>query len=55
MGLCAEVRPVVTVISGACVASAEVYNNETKTTRAPGVCLSLFCRDRRYGSVSIAN
>jgi hypothetical protein len=34
LGLRAEVRPVVTVVSGACVASAEVYNNQTKATRA---------------------
>jgi hypothetical protein len=34
LGYRAEVRPVVTLISGACIASAEVYNNETKATRA---------------------
>ncbi len=34
LGPRAEVRPVVTVISGACIASAEVYNNATKVTRA---------------------
>jgi hypothetical protein len=34
LGYRAEVRPVVTVTGGACIASAEVYNNETKATRA---------------------
>jgi hypothetical protein len=34
LGQRAEVRPVVTVTGGACVASAEVYNNITKQTRA---------------------
>jgi hypothetical protein len=35
LGLRAEVRPVVAVNEGAaCIASAEVYNNETKATRA---------------------
>ncbi len=34
LGVRAEVRPVVTIISGACIASAEVYNNQTKATRA---------------------
>jgi hypothetical protein len=34
LGLRADVRPVVTVTGGACIASAEVYNNITKATRA---------------------
>jgi len=34
LGQRADVRPVVTVTGGACIASAEVYNNETKATRA---------------------
>jgi hypothetical protein len=34
LGQRAEVRPVVTVTSGACIASAEVFNNTTKATRA---------------------
>jgi hypothetical protein len=34
LGLRADVRPVVTVTGGACIASAEVYNNDTKATRA---------------------
>ena len=35
LGQRAKVRPVVTVTEGAaCIASAEVYNNETKATRA---------------------
>ena len=33
LGQRADVRPVVTVTGGACIASAEVYNNETKETR----------------------
>ncbi len=34
LGQRAEVRPVVVVNGGACIASAEVYNNVTKATRA---------------------
>jgi hypothetical protein len=34
LGARAEVRPVVTVTSGACIASAEVFNKVTKVTRA---------------------
>jgi hypothetical protein len=34
LGQRAEVRPVVTVTSGACIASAEIYNIRTKGTRA---------------------
>ena len=34
LGNRAEVRPVVMVTGGACIASAEVYNQETKATRA---------------------
>ena len=43
LGPRAEVRPVVVVNGGACIASAEVYNNVTKTTRAvyypPSPCI----------------
>ena len=34
LGQRAEVRPVVAVTGGACIASAEVYNNITRATRA---------------------
>ena len=34
LGQRAEVRPVVTVAGGACIASAEVYNNKTRVTTA---------------------